>query len=914
MSRWALVGLACAGVTAAAVHTKAMCIATHHRVLFMQALHLSSGQCRADDETYWSDLNAGTNSLQTYVPPRAHVRPNLASNWAVAIAPGDAIQKYQLIERTAVLGLCGHDAFEHPTSLVVVGDDDAPHATTSSPSYRVPWTQMQLGMDGHDEPLLLEGPSLEYQCSTDHIESIFVNQNYRLRKKFDGGAHGEVWRAIRTSYDDVDDDDDDNNAHEETTSFVLKRMFVELGEATHLSGQREVHFGHQLRGEPHVARFVESFYRDSVVVDANATSLQELWLVFYDEGISLRHYMYSKTKSHMSVLVEPSLFWKRMRLEDDGAGVYKEILRQLLEAVAVLHDQGITHRDIKPSNILISQDDNFIVKLADFGSAVDTFTHEHLYGAKGPSQAEETREYQPPEVLFHGDDVPYDYAAPTSYDLWSVGVVALELLLGSPHVFSISSRARAKVDLHLRDKPPSLARYHADYALVHRSCNFGTFNTTIQARDPLGRGLTDPYGLHLLWQLLQWDPAKRISAREALVHAYFQGPYVCNETGRHFPTEADLVLHQAFLHTKRTLHRSFVLQRHDDLPDEYFCSCGRAFSSVDACNRHLHARRHATPEQSTCRYAAAKLREQLPPPRPVVDSTAFAHGHAMFNGRRRYMEDTIAIESHPAYDLYVVLDGHMGLGAATFVRQHIGATFALLFADIVGRPANSSSNSSTSSTTSKAQQRQRLLEDLALRQTLADVHAAFLAHADDGDFSGTTCTLVVHFRHDRRLVVANVGDSRAVLYTDGMDHTQDNSRRAHGVQLTQDHSPHDPGERRRIESSGGFVSFVGVWRVMGQLAVSRSLGDRHLSQYVSCDPTIYHVALPPSSGFVVVASDGVWESMTSADVGQFVSERLRTDADLYEIAADVVVEAFVRGSSDNLLALIIVFDDSSSED
>ncbi|RHZ26067.1 hypothetical protein DYB37_008700 [Aphanomyces astaci] len=746
MSRWALVGLACAGVTAAAVHTKAMCIATHHRVLFMQTLHLSPGQCRADDETYWSDLHAATNSLQTYVPPRAHVRPNLASNWAVAIAPGDAIQKYQLIERTAVLGLCGHDAFEHPTSLVVVGDDNAPHATTSSTSYRVPWTQMQLGMDGHDEPLLLEGPSLEYQCSTDHIESIFVNQNYRLRK--------------------------------------------ELGEATHLSGQREVHFGHQLRGEPHVARFVESFYRDSVVVDANATSLQELWLVFYDEGISLRHYMYSKTKSHMSVLVEPSLFWKRMRLEDDGAGVYKEILRQLLEAVAVLHDQGITHRDIK-----VGQDDNFIVKLAGtvvsdirsivicyFGSAVDTFTHGHLYGAKGPSQAEETREYQPPEVLFHGEDVPYDYAAPTSYDLWSVGVVALELLLGSPHVFSISSRARAKVDLHLRDKseairtksyllhvltefcifqPPSLARYHADYALVHRSCNFGTFNTTIQARDPLGRGLTDPYGLHLLWQLLQWDPAKRISAREAL--AYFQGPYVCNETGRHFPTEADLVLHQAFLHTKRTLHRSFVLQRHDDLPDEYFCSCGRAFSSVDACNRHLHARRHATPEQSSCRYAAAKLREQLPPPRPVVDSTAFAHGHAMFNGRRRYMEDTIAIE---------------------------------------------------------------------------------------------------------------------VLVPTGVC----------------------------------FVSFVGVWRGMGQLAVSRSLGDRHLSQYVSCDPTISHVALPPSSGFVVVASDGVWESMTSADVGQFVSERLRTDADLYQVAADVVVEAFVRGSSDNLLALIIVFDDSSSSE
>ncbi|RHY28807.1 hypothetical protein DYB32_005691 [Aphanomyces invadans] len=534
-----------------------------------------------------------------------------------------------------------------------------------------------------------------------------------------------------------------------------------------------------------------------MATNESGTPLQELWLVFYDEGISLRHYIYTKTKSQKFVVVEPS-----------------------------------------PSNILISHDDNLVVKLAgwcswvvggikhhhridlafllDFGSAVDAFTHAHMYGDKGPTQAEETREYQPPEP---------EATRSKSY------------LLHVLTEFCIF-------------QPPSLARYHEDYALVHDACNFGTFNTTIQSRDPLGLGLQDPYGLHLLWQLLQWDPAKRMSARDALAHAYFQGPYVCNETGRHFPTEADLALHQAFLETKRTMHRSFV-QRHYDLPDTYFCPC----RLLRLEGSWLHECGQANPASG--------------------------------------------------YDLYVVLDGHMGLGAATYVRQHIGATFAAHFADIVIRNMESSQENALA--------QRHLLEDLAIRQTLADLHASFMAQAAEDDFSGTTCTLIVHFRTERRLVVANVGDSRAVLYTPPtqMDGQEPSSMHVDAMQLTQDHSPNDPDERRRIESSGGFVSYVGVWRVMGQLAVSRTLGDRHLSQYVSCDPSISHVNLPPT-GFFVVASDGVWETMDNAAVGRFVSDRIVVDGDdLYAIAADVVIEAFVHGSSDNLFAMVVAFDDTS---
>ncbi|OQR96554.1 protein phosphatase 1L-like protein [Achlya hypogyna] len=761
------------------------------------------------------------------------------------MVPGDAVRNYQLVERTAILGVCGHDR-DYPEAGVVVRQDYV----------EVAMQQKQLT---GGESLRLEGPSLEYQCVMDNTDSIFVNENYRLRKKFAGGSHGEVWRAVRIQPDGLGEE-----------PFILKRVFAEL------------------------------------------------WLVFYEEGISLRHYMYATTRSESSVVFQPSHFWHRMRVEDSGGEVLKEVMRQLLQGVAAVHARGIVHRDIKPSNILVNnQDTPVLVKLADFGSAVDGYANDVLYGEKGPSQAEETREYQPPEVLLHGD-IPYDPARPTSYDMWSVGVVFLELILGSPHVFAISSRARAKLDVHLQHKseeakrksyllqvftefciyePPSLVRYHNEYALVHSDCNFGTFNQTLQARDPLGRGFQDAWGLNLLYKLLQWDPAKRISAADALQHAYFRGPYVCGETGRAFATRAELEVHEAYLESQRH-STSFILRKARDLPSTFHCNCKRSFATADACNLHLRARHHAT-DRAFCHYASDPIRHAMTP--LSLPPTTLDAGAGAFHGRRQYMEDMVVVvpraEMGGACDLYAVLDGHMGLGAVTYVREHLHDRLVHHLQMQWESPPASDGNTTA-----------QVAEELAIRQALADLHNGFVATSDDGDFSGadektrwrevassgTTLTLVLHYPDEHRLVCANVGDSRAVLY--GRDLASD--------VISVDHLPDTAAERRRIESSGGFVAMEGVWRVMGQLAVSRTLGDRHLRQYVSFDPSITHVNLPVNPGFIVVASDGVWDTVTNDDAGRFVDERLDRD-DLYEIAQDLVIEAYVRGSADNMLALVI---------
>lgn len=86
-----------------------------------------------------------------------------------------------------------------------------------------------------------------------------------------------------------------------------------------------------------------------------------------------------------------------------------------------------------------------------------------------------------------------------------------------------------------------------------------------------------------------------------------------------------------------------------------------------------------------------------------------------------------------------------------------------------------------------------------------------VAAEQEGLRDGTTA--VVALVQDDCLHVSHVGDSRAVLC------------RASGrtQALTQDHKPELAPEKQRIEALGGFVSYIGCWRAMGILAMSRAL-------------------------------------------------------------------------------------------
>uniref|UniRef100_A0AAV1U655 Uncharacterized protein n=1 Tax=Peronospora matthiolae TaxID=2874970 RepID=A0AAV1U655_9STRA len=946
------------------------------------------------------------------------------------LRPGLTIGGYELIERSELLGVCKQEPTLWPVQTrdkmeVVVQRPFQKEPMLVCPlpgaaGFQVPPLPQPLTDVGNREEESPEGPVLEYYYDIEEAERIYVNAHYRLKKKFDAGSHGEVWRATRRHA----------RGHPQE-HFVLKRLFLELGESMVQMGMREAHFGELLRTEPHVTRFVEYFFRSRDVMEekeeGRAQVTPELWLVFYDEGKSLRQYLYEKLQvvnghghGDAGVVLQPSPFWKKLRADGRGESALREIMCQLLQVVAALHARGITHRDIKPSNILVSIPPSTsitatpskpVVKLADFGSAVDDYTLRNLYAAPGgngaaagPSQAEETREYQPPEVLFSDNGQPYDYTAPEAYDLWSVGVVFLEMVLGSPQVFLISPRERAKLDVVLDAQRRTYRQTHArystssneadvetrwrtkayllhvlthefcifqpapqqlrslwdKYALVSESCHFGRFNQTVIERDPLKRGLEDSWGLDLMWKLLQWNPSERIPAAEALQHAYFQGPYVCRQSGRQFATRQELLLHGRYLEAQRARESVFasMVRAKYELPDRFSClHCGRQFATAQSCEQHVYARRHDT-VSSFCAFedleisSAIQMESQPLYVHPVLEESAV--GIALFQGRKKFMEDFVLVLSEQqlkescvqdgttalGFDLYAVVDGHLGSAAATFVVENLPHVLCRHFAAIAkssedSTPLDVKVSSSTAGNTSSA--RQELAEKFALRQTFLELHEGFLDSLEKAasptaqgrnnsaiageDFSGCTLTMVLHFRHQRRVVSANVGDSRALAWLPDTLVTPDGPRDhfAHIVPLSMDHWPNDPGERSRIESSGGFVEFSGLWRVVGQLAVSRSLGDRHLRKFVTAEPSVFHAQLDSSKGggYLVIASDGLWETMSTDDVVRFLNERQpngpgregnRTHdeaATLNDLATKLLTEGYVRGSLDNM-ALVLV--------
>lgn len=105
---------------------------------------------------------------------------------------------------------------------------------------------------------------------------------------------------------------------------------------------------------------------------------------------------------------------RRLRSFTEQKG--RSITTQILMALNYLHNKSITHRNIRPSNILVFSREPILVKLADFG-------------VSGRADEEHTRYcrniYSAPEIY----TCPYN----EKMDIWSLGVIALELFAGMPH-------------------------------------------------------------------------------------------------------------------------------------------------------------------------------------------------------------------------------------------------------------------------------------------------------------------------------------------------------------------------------------------------------------------------------------------------------------------------------------------------
>jgi len=146
------------------------------------------------------------------------------------------------------------------------------------------------------------------------------------------------------------------------------------------------------------------------------------------------------------------------------------------------------------------------------------------------------------------------------------------------------------------------------------------------------------------------------------------------------------------------------------------------------------------------------------------------------------------------------------------------------------------------------------------------------------------CTAVAALiTDDNVLYIANSGDSRAIISTNG-----------EATAITVDHKPNSPIELDRIKNAGGYVE---CGRVNGNLALSRALGDFEFKQnsdlpaeqqVVTADPDLFERKITEDDEFIVLACDGIWDVLTNQEVVDVVRFGIARDKDLGTIAEDVM--------------------------
>ena len=185
----------------------------------------------------------------------------------------------------------------------------------------------------------------------------------------------------------------------------------------------------------------------------------------------------------------------------------KSYLYQLLKGVDFIHKHKVLHRDLKPQNLLINKDN--IVKIADFGLArgygipVKNYTHEVV-----------TLWYRPPDVLLGNKNYG------TTVDMWSIGCIFAEMVLGKPLFAGNSETEQLKKIFEIRGTP------NEKYASKLKEFpEWGVGENTFE--NSPGKNFKeifpnlDAKGIDLLEKFLELEPDKRISAEEALKHPFF---------------------------------------------------------------------------------------------------------------------------------------------------------------------------------------------------------------------------------------------------------------------------------------------------------------------------------------------------------------------------------------------------------
>ncbi|KAK2997097.1 hypothetical protein RJ639_026189 [Escallonia herrerae] len=243
-----------------------------------------------------------------------------------------------------------------------------------------------------------------------------------------------------------------------------------------------------------------------------------------------------------------------------------------------------------------------------------------------------------------------------------------------------------------------------------------------------------------------------------------------------------------------------------------------------------------------------------------------------------------------SFSVFAIFDGHNGISAAIFVKEN-------LLNNVVSAIPQDFAREEWLQALPRALVAGFVKTDIEFQQK--GMATQFLCHPFCGETSGTTVTFVVV--DGWTVTVASVGDSRCILDTQG------------GVVslLTVDHRlEENVEERERVTASGGEVGRLNVfggnevgplrcWP--GGLCLSRSIGDPDVGEFIVPVPHVKQVKLSNAGGRLIIASDGIWDALSSDTAAQSCRGLPA------ELAAKLVVKEALRsrGLKDDTTCLVV---------
>ncbi|XP_019160750.1 PREDICTED: probable protein phosphatase 2C 28 isoform X3 [Ipomoea nil] len=251
------------------------------------------------------------------------------------------------------------------------------------------------------------------------------------------------------------------------------------------------------------------------------------------------------------------------------------------------------------------------------------------------------------------------------------------------------------------------------------------------------------------------------------------------------------------------------------------------------------------------------------------------HGFHLVEGKMKHgMEDFLVAENRKmkGYDLglYAIFDGHSGRKVAQYLHTHL---FHNILKEVIIIEPDFWENPAS-----------------ALKRAYKKTDNEILKNVVGARGGSTAVTAILI--NQKQLVVANVGDSRAVLCRNG-----------EVKQITVDHDPLKRKEKKMVESKGGFVSEKpgNIPRVDGQLAMTRAFGDAKLKEHITVEPDVTIEKIDKETEFIVLASDGLWKVTSNEEVADCIREMKSGQ----KAAEELIEEALLRGSKDDISCVVV---------